>query len=276
MKTLRFMLTLMTALIAAGAMAQSDKSIWELNKTYRGDGEETVNNKRNRDFSSVNVNLRNDGTATVRFMGDKNTDFNGRWRGPTNNIVTVDVHERDSTGYFRVFLEDREIRRVEGTVRRKDDAIRIVFKCEIVRGAQRPGWDRDEKDQGHDRDRDRSERDFDSLFGTKSNKAVLDTGGRGSLRRDRNDWQVKRAKVEIKDDGNIMIQIKGDKNETFRGKWRRDSNGRISFTITDAFGDKKATGSGWLTFKEKDEVDLIRANFRAKKEDYSLGFTREK
>ncbi len=268
MMLVRNLLVLTAALLASGAMAQrNNQSLWELNKTYRGDGEETLNNKKNRDYSSVTVNLRNDGTATVRFGGSKSSDFSGKWHGPQNNVVTIDVKEADSKGYFRVFLEDREIRRVEGTVNRKDDYIRIIFKCEIVRGPQKPDWN-DGREPGN---RD----DFEKIFDVRGNKATLDSGGDGSLRRGRNNWDIERMKLEIEKDGDLSIKIKGDKDETFRGKWKKDSLGRFSFTITEAFGDKKASGSGWFVFTKKNEVDQVRVNFRAKSDDYSLGFTRK-
>lgn len=277
MKTMKWVLVLMAAAMAVSAMSQTDRALWDLNKSYRGDGEEKVDGKRNREFSSASVSLRRDGVATIRLIGRQTTDFSGKWKDPVNNVVRVDVQEKDADGYIRVFIEktDRgfEVRRIEGTVLRKDQRINLLFKCEIVGGSRTP-------DFGDDRDRDRGprdqrEREFEDMFGKKGSTAKLDSGGDGSLRRGRSSWDIDRVNVEIQKDGDIIIRTKGDKNETLRGKWRRDFAGRISFSLTEGFGDRKAKGTGWLSFSDKEEVDALRFTIRAKDEDYSLSFNRK-
>ncbi len=264
MKLTKSLLTLTVALIATDAFTQRDQTIWDLNRTYNGNGVETVNSRRNREYSSVNVQLRNNGTAFIRFGGARSSDFTGRWRGPQNNVVTVDVNERDTRGSFRVFLERQEVRRVEGTVVRKDDRIRITFRCEIV-DIERPAWNQ--------RKNSRTDRMFETMFGTRGNTSTLDSGGDGTLRSGRSSWDVDRMIVDIQKDGDLSIKVRGDRNETYRGRWQRTSAGRISFTITEAHGDKRASGNGWLTFSRQ-EVNQLRTNFRAKSQDYSLTFAR--
>jgi hypothetical protein len=229
--------------MAAGAMAAPR----ELSASASGPGE-VERGGRSADIGVARINLKPDGFFSLNLIGDDIINFNGSWRELDRNTVHLEVTSawgRDASAQGRVELQREhggwgiESIKIAGTQRRETIKARFYAANREDQVVPRP-------DPG---ERPLPARPVPTVNSTRAGSGWYHMAGRKPYR-------LTHAHVQMYESGRVFINVYGNVNFGYVGRWRPAGNGTARVEVRGGLENERITGTVALAGRSFSNVAL--------------------
>ncbi|HET8622778.1 MAG TPA: hypothetical protein VFM14_04395 [Gemmatimonadales bacterium] len=199
-----------------------------INMSMRGSGTYEVSGRR-YDLEELNIRLRDDGRAELRFDGERSVSGEGTWRRGSGGRADIDLIQWDGRrlgGNAFITFRGNEIEIVGVNVPNQNS--RVEFYPGQVGGGG----------------------------GDAAQPVNTSFRGAGTLRERGRNYQLYEASVRLRDDGDVDLTFNGQRDARGRGRWNPSGSVAI-ITITEWEG-RRANGRGSIRFSRNlpNQIDL--------------------
>lgn len=246
----------------SGALPQAQAAnLTQFRDTASGNGSIRLPKGRTDQLRRAEVEFQRGGVGSVRLIGDRTYQFNGRWTNGSGQRLEFritralnDDEPGDATIRFR---GDNELTEITLTSRARGGSYIANFKTDR-------GGDSDDGWNGGGSIREfRGSRD-----------------GRGTLKVDRrDDERLRQVTVDLRRGGDATITVDGRDDHSLKGRWRTVDSRTAEVRLDDIFGDRGNDTKGRARIRfapggtnRKLRLDRVEANGRWRDRDFTLDF----